>query len=74
METAMNRSEAQQIKLEKLTAFIGHEQVALIVSQGPDALRARLEAFSNFESTLIGQVHDHLASAMPTRYVPITEN
>uniref|UniRef100_A0AAV1VKG5 Uncharacterized protein n=1 Tax=Peronospora matthiolae TaxID=2874970 RepID=A0AAV1VKG5_9STRA len=70
METAMNLSEAQQVTLEKLKALIEHEQVAIIVSQGLDALRARLEAFSNFESTLIGQVHDHLASAMPTRYVP----
>ena len=26
-----------------------------------------------FESTLIGQVHDHLASAMPTRYVPVPD-
>uniref|UniRef100_A0AAV1ULR7 Uncharacterized protein n=1 Tax=Peronospora matthiolae TaxID=2874970 RepID=A0AAV1ULR7_9STRA len=69
METAMNLSEAQQIMIEKLTALKGHEQVALILSRGPDALCARLEAFSNFESTLIGQVRDCLASAMSTRYV-----
>uniref|UniRef100_A0AAV1ULY9 Uncharacterized protein n=1 Tax=Peronospora matthiolae TaxID=2874970 RepID=A0AAV1ULY9_9STRA len=56
----MNLSEARQIKLEKFTALIGHERVALTIVQGPDALRARLEALSNFESTLIGQVHDHL--------------
>uniref|UniRef100_A0AAV1VJR9 Uncharacterized protein n=1 Tax=Peronospora matthiolae TaxID=2874970 RepID=A0AAV1VJR9_9STRA len=48
METAMNLSEAQQITLEKLMALIGHEQVAIIMAQGPDALLARLEAFLNF--------------------------
>uniref|UniRef100_A0AAV1TQU4 Uncharacterized protein n=1 Tax=Peronospora matthiolae TaxID=2874970 RepID=A0AAV1TQU4_9STRA len=75
MEPAMNLSEVQKITLENLKALIVHEQVDLIVSQGPDALRARLETFSNFVSTLIGQVHDHLESAMPTRYVslPVTK-
>ena len=43
----------------------------LILAQGPDVICARLDAFMQFESTLIGQVHDHLASAMPTRYVPV---
>uniref|UniRef100_A0AAV1UC82 Uncharacterized protein n=1 Tax=Peronospora matthiolae TaxID=2874970 RepID=A0AAV1UC82_9STRA len=72
METAMNFSEAQQVTLEKLKALIEHEQVAIIVSQGLDALRARLEAFSNFDYMLIGQVHDHVASAMPTREMEVT--
>uniref|UniRef100_A0AAV1VAK5 Uncharacterized protein n=1 Tax=Peronospora matthiolae TaxID=2874970 RepID=A0AAV1VAK5_9STRA len=70
METVMNPSEALHITFEKLTTFFGHEKVALIVTQGPDALRASLEA-SNFNSTLIGQVHYLLASAIPTRYVAI---
>ena len=26
-----------------------------------------------FKYTLIGQVHDHLVSAMPTRYVPVPD-
>ena len=43
----------------------------LILAQGPDVIRARLDAFMQFESTLIGQVHDHLALVMPTRYVPV---
>ena len=34
---------------------------------------ARLDVFVIIESTLIGQVHDHLSSAIPTRYVPIPE-
>uniref|UniRef100_A0AAV1URZ5 Uncharacterized protein n=1 Tax=Peronospora matthiolae TaxID=2874970 RepID=A0AAV1URZ5_9STRA len=53
MKTFMNLSEGQQVTLEKITALIGHEQAALIVTQGPDALCARLEAFSNFEYSLI---------------------
>lgn len=34
-------------------------------------LDASLEAFIRFENSLIGQVHDHVASAMPTRYIPV---
>ena len=36
-------------------------------------INARLEAFMQFEATLIGQVHDHVASAMPTRYIPMPD-
>ena len=36
-------------------------------------IHARLDAFMQFESTLIEQVHDHLASAMPTQYVPVPD-
>uniref|UniRef100_A0AAV1T6A7 Uncharacterized protein n=1 Tax=Peronospora matthiolae TaxID=2874970 RepID=A0AAV1T6A7_9STRA len=52
METAMILSEDQKITLKKLKALIGNEKVALRMLQGPDALRARLEVFSYFESTL----------------------
>ena len=45
----------------------------LILAKGPDVIRARLDAFMQFESTLIGQVHDHLVSAMPNRYVLVTD-
>ena len=27
-----------------------------------------------FEATLIGQVHDHVASVMPTRYIPMPDD
>ena len=59
--------------LEKLRALVENEQVDLILAQGPDVIRARFDAFMQFESTLIGQVQDHLASAMPTRYVSLPE-
>ena len=45
----------------------------LIPAQGPDVILARLDALIQFLSTLIGQLHDHLSPAMPTRYVPIPE-
>ena len=76
METKINVSvsETQGLALEKLRALVGNEQVDLILAQGLDVIRARLDAFMEFESTLIGHdVHDHLASAMPTRYVSIPD-
>ena len=36
-------------------------------------LNARLGAFVQFVSTLIGQVQDHVASAIPTRYIPMPD-
>ena len=73
METTINLSEAQGLALEKLRALVGNGQVDLILAQGPDVIRARLDAFMQFESTLIGQVHDLLASDMPTRYVLVPD-
>ena len=49
-----------------------NEQVYLISAQVSGVIRTRREAFMQFESTQIGQVHDRLASAMPTRYVTIS--
>ena len=54
------------LALEKLRVLDGNEEVDLIPSQGPDVIRTRLDALMQFEYTLIGQVHDHLASAIPT--------
>ena len=45
----------------------------IILAQGPDVTSAHLDAFMQFETTLIGQVHDHLASDTPTRYVPVPD-
>ena len=36
-------------------------------------LNARLEAFMRFKTTLIGHVYNHVASAMPTCYIPVFE-
>ena len=34
-------------------------------------LNARLDAFIHYETTLSKQFHDHVASAMPTRYISV---
>ena len=53
--------------------MIGVEQIDHIVARGPEVLNARLEAFMQFEVTLIKQVHDHVASAMPTLCIPMPD-
>ena len=73
MEVLSYLSEAQRLALDKLTALMGIDQINLIVAQGPDVLQACLEAFMRYEEALIGQVHDHVASAIQTRYIPVTE-
>ena len=62
-------SEAQRLALDKPTALVGIDQIKHIVAQRPEVLHARLEAFIRYEATLIGHVHGHVASAMPTRYI-----
>ena len=37
-------------------------------------LSARIDAFMQYEMALLGQVEDHLASAMPIRYVPVADD
>ena len=74
MEVIGQLSEAQRLVLEKLRALIGQEGIEMIVSQGLDVLLARLEAFAQFEANLVGQVQEHLASAMPTRYIPVPDS
>ena len=59
-------------RFDKPRALISVEKIDHIVAQGPEVLNARLEAFMQFEATLIRQVHDHVASAMPTRYISIS--
>ena len=34
-------------------------------------LNARLDAFMHYETTLSKQSHDHVSSAMPTRYISV---
>ena len=43
------------------------------MAQGSDDLHPRLEVFLRYETALIDQVHDHVASAMPTRYVAMLD-
>ena len=73
MESLTHFSQAQRLALDSLRALIGVEQIDHIMVQGPEVLNARLEDLLKFEATLIGQVHDHVASAMPTRYIPMSD-
>ena len=43
------------------------------MAQGSEVLNARLEAFKRYETTLIGQVRDHVALARPTCYISCFE-
>ena len=71
MENQIHLSEAQRLALDKLSAFVGPEQIETLLDQGPEKLIARLEAFMHYEATLLGQVHDQAASAAPIQYVPV---
>ena len=66
-------SDAQKVTLDKLTASLGPEYVGFLVSQGPEVLTARVEGFLQYEASLLGQVQDQMASAMPTRYVSVPD-
>uniref|UniRef100_H3GPY2 Integrase catalytic domain-containing protein n=1 Tax=Phytophthora ramorum TaxID=164328 RepID=H3GPY2_PHYRM len=50
----------QQDGLKKLMSLLGPEGVAHLASQGPDAINARLEAFSSYENALL----EHLQQKM----------
>ena len=73
MEKPTPLSEAQKVALDKLAASLGPEYVEFLVAQGPDVLNARLEGFLQYEATLLGQVQDQVASAMPTRFVAVPD-
>ena len=74
MELPRDLSQAQQAALAKLSALLGAEHIDLLISQGPEVLTARINAFMQYEATLIGQVQVQLASALPTRYVPMADD
>ena len=64
---------AQRLTLDRFTALAGINQINHIVAQGPDELHPRLEVFLRYEAASIDQVHDHVASAMPTHYNSVSE-
>uniref|UniRef100_A0AAV1TRX0 Gag-pol polyprotein n=1 Tax=Peronospora matthiolae TaxID=2874970 RepID=A0AAV1TRX0_9STRA len=73
MENPTPLSEAQKVALDKLTAYLGPKYVEFRVSQGPEVLIARVESLMQYEETLLGQIQDQIASAMPTRYVSVQD-
>ena len=61
-------TEAQRPALDIYTPLIRFDQINQIMDQGPRVLYAHVMAFMRNETTLILLVHEHVASAMPTRY------
>ena len=73
LESLAHLSDALRLVLDKLTALIGVNRIHQIMAQGREVINKRLETFMRNEITLIGQVHDHVASVMPTRYFSVSK-
>ena len=73
MEQSTPFTEPQKVALDELTAAVGPEYVELLVAKGPDVLNARFEIFMQYETALLGQVQNQLASAIPTRFVAMPD-
>ena len=74
MESFPELSDAQRRAYEKLKTLFGLDHIEFITFQGPEVLHSRLEAFMQYEFSLIGQVQDHVAAYMPTRYISVPES
>ena len=53
MEHPGDLSQAQQAALAKLSALLGAEHIDLLISQGPEVLTARINAFMQYEAAII---------------------
>ncbi|KAG3056692.1 hypothetical protein PI124_g23772 [Phytophthora idaei] len=53
-----NLPPAQQDALNKLMPLLGPEGVSHLAAQGPEAVNARLEPFSRYESALLEHVQE----------------
>ena len=73
MESHVHLLKAQQLALDKFTALTGINQIDQIVAQGSEVRKTRLEAYMRYKTTLIRHFSDHVASAMPTHYISVSE-
>ena len=55
MESKITLSEFQGLELKKVRALVGNEQVDLILAQGPDVIRASLDAFMQLSPLWLGK-------------------
>ncbi|KAE9011571.1 hypothetical protein PR001_g15882 [Phytophthora rubi] len=62
-----NLSPGQQEALKKLMSLLDPEGVAHLASQGPDAINARLEAFSSYENALLEHIQQRMSAVAPSR-------
>ena len=51
--------------------MLGAEYIDLLLSQDPEVLTARIDAFMQYEASLIGLVQAQVSSAVPLRYIPM---
>ncbi|GMF47504.1 unnamed protein product [Phytophthora fragariaefolia] len=69
MEQFAHLPSSQQDALKNLMPLLGPEGVSHLASQGPDAVNARLEAFSSYENALLEHLQQRMtavtASATP---------
>ena len=56
MESFPELSATQRRAYEKLKSFFGLDHIEFLMSQGSEVLLARIEAFMQYESSLIEQV------------------
>ncbi|EGZ11568.1 hypothetical protein PHYSODRAFT_336089 [Phytophthora sojae] len=63
MEQFAHLPSNQQDALKKLMSLLGPEGVTQLAQQGPDAVNARLEAFSSYENALLGPLQQRMATA-----------
>ena len=73
MEQSTPLNEAQKVAFDKLTAAVGPEYLEFLAAQGLDVLNARVETFIQYETALLGQVQNQVASAMPTCFVAMPD-
>ncbi|KAG6612888.1 Gag protein [Phytophthora cinnamomi] len=59
-----NLASGQQEALKKMVSLLGPEGVAHLASQVPDAITARLEAFSSYENALLEHIQQRVEMAM----------
>ena len=59
MESFKDISATQRRAYEKLKSLFGLDHIEYLMSQGSEVLLARIDAFMQYESTLIEQVQDH---------------
>ena len=56
---------SQQDTLNKLMSLLGPEGMTHLASQGPDAINARLEAFSSYENALLEHIQQRVKAKTP---------
>ena len=73
MESFPDISATQRRAYEKLKSLFGLDHIEYLMSQGSEVLLARIEAFMQYESSLIEQVQEHERSST-TRYVSVPDS